>query len=248
MGPGHRQLIVWELSVPFVQLIDDLPLDIISQCDESPVPHVLPRRLTQYLQWSACLEERGGGGNYPLRSEYQNPRGIIDILFFQPRALSEGEAITVEEEEEEDEEDETSEERSYFEHSEEKPSGEEEEEEENQEEEEEGFEWESLGEEAGRAEVQEEDPEVVAWPREEITVGKQPLEYASGADLPIPDDPTRDPEPPKDGNGDPSAETSSAQARRRRSRSPSPSTRPPVRTRTDAGHRASSPVVITSSP
>ncbi|GBG90233.1 hypothetical protein CBR_g50411 [Chara braunii] len=195
--------------------MDEFPLDIISQCDESPVPHVLPRSLTPYLQLSACLEERGGSGSYPSRLEYLNPRGIIDILFFQPRAVSEDEAIAVEEEEEEDEEEETPDEGSYSEHNEEEPSGEEEEEEEDEEEKEEGFEWESLGEEADRAEVQEEDPEVVARRREEIAAGKQLLEYVSGSDLPIPYDPTKDPEPPRIDDGDPAAETSSALARRR---------------------------------
>ncbi|GBG76860.1 hypothetical protein CBR_g23075 [Chara braunii] len=200
------------------RLINDLPLNIISQCDEIPVPHVLLWRLTPYLQWSACLEERGGGGSYPSRSKYLNPRGIIDILFFHPWAVSEDEAIAVEEEEEEDEEEETPEEGSYSEQNEEKPgSEEEEEEEEDREEEEEGSEWESLGEEVDRAEVQEEDYEVVVWQREEIAVGKQSLEYASGADLPIPDDPTKDPEPPRIDDEDTAVETSSAPARRRRS-------------------------------
>ncbi|GBG75202.1 hypothetical protein CBR_g19715 [Chara braunii] len=191
----------WAVTLQAAGLIDDLPLDIISQCDESPVPHVLPRRLTPYLQWSACLEERGGGGSDPSRSEYLNPEGIMDIFFFQPRAVSEDEVIAVEEEEEEDEEEETPEEGSYNEHSEEE-SGSEEEEEEEQEEEEEESEWDSLGEEVDRAEVQEEDPEVVAWWREEIAVGKQPQEYASGVDLPIPNDPTKDPKPPKNDDGD----------------------------------------------
>ncbi|GBG80545.1 hypothetical protein CBR_g31005 [Chara braunii] len=96
--PDHRQQIVQELTTPLTQLVDDLPLDIVSQCDETP----------------------------------------------------------------------------------------------------------------------EEDPEA-ARRREEIAVRKQPLELASGVDLPIPNDPAKDPEPPKNDDGDLAAETSSAPARRRRS-------------------------------
>ncbi|GBG78199.1 hypothetical protein CBR_g26232 [Chara braunii] len=252
--PGHRQLIVQELTIPLAQLVDDLRLDIVSRCDESLVPHILSRTLTPYLQWSACLEEQGGDSNPPSQREYLDPRRIIDLSFFQPQTASEEEGLTQEEDEEEneenndeendeEEEEETPEEGSYSEHSE----GEQSEEEENEEQEE--SEWESLGEEVGRTKAQEEDLEVAARRREEIEAGKQPLDYASTADLPISNDPTKDPEPPKPEDGDLATETSSAPARRRRSRSPSPSTsaHPSVRARTNAGHRASSPVLIPSS-
>ncbi|GBG72998.1 hypothetical protein CBR_g12717 [Chara braunii] len=219
--PGHRQTIVWELTIPLAQLVGDLPLDIISQCDESPVPHVLPRRLTSYLQWSACLEDRTGGGSYPSRAEYLNPRGIIDVLFFSSRTAVEERAVAEEAEVEDESEEEISEEAgSYNEYNkEELGEGEEEEEEEDQEE----SEWEALGEEADRAEPQEEDPEAERR-REEIAVRKQPLEFVNGVELPISNDPTKDPEPPKNDDGDPTAETSSAPACRRWSRSRSPST------------------------
>ncbi|GBG61174.1 hypothetical protein CBR_g19250 [Chara braunii] len=254
--PGHRQQIVQELMIPLAQLADDLPLDIVSQCDESPVSHILSRTLTPYLQWSACLEELAGNNNPPSQQQYLDPRGIIDLAFFQPRTASKDEAITLEEEDEEgsDEEDgeETPEEGSYNEHNEGEQSEEEEEEEEEEEdqlEEEEESEWETLGEEADRAEPYKEDPEA-ARRREEIAAGKQPLEFVSEVDLSIPNDPTKDPEPPKGDYGDLGAGTSSAPARRRRSRCPSPSTsaRPLVRARTNAGHRASSPFVLSPSP
>ncbi|GBG70162.1 hypothetical protein CBR_g6293 [Chara braunii] len=169
--PGHRQTIVWELTIPFAQLVDDLPLDIISQCDESRVPHILSRRLTPYLQWSACLEDRTRGGSYPSRVEYLNPQGIIDVLFFQTRTTVEEEA----EVEDESEEETSEEEGSYSEYNEEESRAESEEEEEDQLEEEEGFEWETLGEEADRAEAQEEDPEAAARRR-----GDRDQEAAAG--------------------------------------------------------------------
>ncbi|GBG87629.1 hypothetical protein CBR_g45781 [Chara braunii] len=217
---SHRQLIVWELTVPFVQLVDYLPLDIISKCDESPVSHVLQRRLTPSLHWSTCLEGPGQDGSLPSRSEYLNPRGVSDTLFFQPQTAEEAEMVAEESEVEDESEEETPKEAgSYSEYSEEESGEDEEEEEEDQpEEEEEESEWKTFGTKADRAETREEDPEA-ARKREEIAVGKQPLEFASGADRPIPDDPTKDPELPKNDDGDPPDETSSALARTRWSRS-----------------------------
>ncbi|GBG63682.1 hypothetical protein CBR_g38994 [Chara braunii] len=253
--PDHRQLIVQELTVPLAQLDDDLPLEIVSQSDDNPVPHVLPRTLTPYLQWSACLEEPGSGRNPPSRSGYLDPHEMVDLAFFQDRTASENEEVEIEEEEEsseeeeeaeeEDAEEETPEEGSYGEHSEGEQSPGEEEEEEDQEELEES-EWEGFEEgvrEEARAQAQTQK-------REEIAAGKRQLEFASAVGPPTIDDPGRDPEPPKPEHGDPAAETSAAPARRRRSQSPSPSTssHPPIRPRTDAGHRASSPVIIPPSP
>ncbi|GBG66528.1 hypothetical protein CBR_g63111 [Chara braunii] len=162
--PGHRQLIVRELTLTLAQLVDDLSLDIISQCDESPVPYVLSRTLTPYLQWSAYLEEQGGNINPPSQAEYLDPRRI-HISFFQPYMTPEDEVLTLEEEEEENDEEEeeeeenaeddeegekeTQEEGSYNEHSE----GEQSEEEEEKDEEQEESEWENLGEEASRTKV-----------------------------------------------------------------------------------------------
>ncbi|GBG68838.1 hypothetical protein CBR_g3532 [Chara braunii] len=158
VDPGHRQTIVWELLVPFPQLLEDLPTDIVSHCDENPAPHVLSRNLTPYLQWSACLEDRGGGGSCPSRAEYLNPRGIINVLFFQPRTASKEEAVE-EEAAKEDKEEETSEEEgSYSEYSEKELGALSKEEEEEEEEEGEESEWESLEGEADQAEVQGEDP------------------------------------------------------------------------------------------
>ncbi|GBG72669.1 hypothetical protein CBR_g12240 [Chara braunii] len=162
---------------------------------------------------SAILAQKGNSGR----------EHVIEYVSCTSRTASEDEGLTSEEEEEEgvegggeEEEEETSEEAgSYSEYSKEE-SGEEEEEEEEEEqlEEEEEFEWETLGEEADRTETQEEDPEA-ARKREEIAARKQPLEFASGVDLPIPNDPAKDPEPPKNDDGDLATETSSAPARRR---------------------------------
>ncbi|GBG71422.1 hypothetical protein CBR_g8842 [Chara braunii] len=257
--PSHRQPITLELTVPFAQLANDLPLEIVSQSDDIPVPYVLTRTLTLHLQRSACLEEPGTSCNPPSQRDYLDSWEIIDLTFFQDRAASEDEEIAIEEESadeekeeaaEEDEEEETPEEGSYSEHKEgEQSEGEEEDEEEEEELELEESEWEISVEGLERIEAEQaEDPEA-ARKRDEITAGKRQLEFASAANLLISDDPARDPEPPKPEDGE-QAETSSAPAGRRRSRSPSPSRpdRPSVRARTYTGHRASSPVVIPPSP
>ncbi|GBG80333.1 hypothetical protein CBR_g30701 [Chara braunii] len=246
--PGHRQSIVQELIVPLAQLADDLPLDIVSQSDDSPAPDIVTRTLAPYLQWTACLEEPGSDSTLPSRQEYLKPYGIIDHAFY-PKELEalEGEEDVTEEESDADEE--TSKEGSYSEYSEGEQSEQSEEElQEEDEEEEAGSEWEDLPEEAARTGTEAEDPEATRR-REEIAAGKNQLEIASGASLCINDDPTRDPEPPEPEDGG-SATAAPSTSRRRRSRSPSPPapTRPPVRPRTDAGNRPSSPVIILPSP
>ncbi|GBG75805.1 hypothetical protein CBR_g21050 [Chara braunii] len=254
--PDHRQLIVHELTVPLAQLAGDLPLEIVSQSDDSPVPHVLTGTLAPYLQWSTCLEEPGSGRNPPSRRGYLDPYEIFDLAFFQDRTASENEDVEIEAEEESSEEEEaeeeageeeTLEEGSYSKHSEGAQSEEEEEEqgddeEEEEEEELEESEWEGFEEEV----CDEAQAQAQAQKREEIAAGKRQLKFASAAT----DDPARDPEPPKPEDGEAAAETSTAPARQRRSRSPSPSAsdRPPTRPRTNAGHRASSLVIIPLSP
>ncbi|GBG90635.1 hypothetical protein CBR_g50980 [Chara braunii] len=260
--PNHRQPIVHELTVPLAQLVDDLPLEIVSQSDDSLVLHVLTRTLAPYLQWSACLEEPGSRRNPPSQRDYLDPHEIVDLAFFQDRTASKNEEVEIEAEEEsaEDEEEveeeaddeETPEEGRYSEHSEgEQSEAEEEEDQDDDEEEEDREELEESEYEGFEEEVRDEArAQAKAQKREEIAAGKRQLEFACAAGQPRTDDPARDPEPPKPEDGKTAAETSTASARRRRSRSPSPSAsdRPPTRPRTDAGHRASSPVVIPPSP
>ncbi|GBG81220.1 hypothetical protein CBR_g31892 [Chara braunii] len=245
--PDHRQPITQELVVLFAQLVDDLSLDIVSQSDDSPAPHVITQTLAPYLQWTACLEEPESESTLPSRQEYLKPYGIIDHTFYpkeEPKEVLEGGVEATEEEGDTDEE--MSKEGSYSEYGEGEPSEEEEEveEEEEDEEEEAGSEWEALPEAAACTCTEAEDPEA-ARRREEIAAGKSQLEFASGASLRINDDPTRNLDPPEPEVGG-SATAAPSASQRRRSRSPSPSTptRPPVRPRTDAGNRPLSPVII----
>ncbi|GBG92452.1 hypothetical protein CBR_g55533 [Chara braunii] len=226
---GNRQPTTQELVVPLAQLDDNFSLDIVSQSDDNPAPHVITRALAPYLQWTACLEEPGSDSTLPSRQEYLKPYRIIHRAFYpreEPEEALEGEEEATEEEGDADEE--TVEEGSYSEYSEGERSEETEEVEgEEDEEEKVGSEWEDLSEEAVRTGTEAEDPEA-ACRREEIAAGKKQLEIASGAILCINDDPTRDPEPPEPEDGGSAAAAPSA-SRRRRSRSPSPSspTRPP---------------------
>ncbi|GBG64366.1 hypothetical protein CBR_g41567 [Chara braunii] len=266
--PGHQELLAQELAIPVAQLADDLSLDIISQDDQHPIPHVLSRTLTPYLQWSACVE---GAAEHipPSQQQYLDPRTVCDPGFFKHPTAEQLAAIREEEEEEEStesdkvedereesgesdevlgEEDETPEEGSYSEHSEGEQSEEEEEDDEGEEENEEGSaesKWEAVPEEALRTGTEAEDPEA-ARKREETAAGKRELEFASGASLHVHDDPNQDPKPPRPEHGDLTA-TTPTPSTRRRSRSPSSPTRPPVRRRTDTGDQPSSPITLSPS-
>ncbi|GBG62021.1 hypothetical protein CBR_g28497 [Chara braunii] len=186
---GHRQPIVGEFLILQTQLLDDLPIDIIWHCDESPAPHILSRSLTPYLQWSACLEGNWDNCNYPSHGNYLNPAEIINILFFD-RGESTSDDEEEGDEEEEDESEGTPEEDEYYSEHSEHASGV------IREEEEEEAERASEGEEAGQAETQREDPAEAEWRRAEIADEKRSSERSVGTDLPISDDPTQDPEPP----------------------------------------------------
>ncbi|GBG73596.1 hypothetical protein CBR_g16938 [Chara braunii] len=97
--PDHQDLITKGLTIPVAQPANDLPLDIISQDDEHPVPHVLSRTLTPYLQWSACVE--GAVERIPpSQQQYLDPRTARDSAFFR-HPTTEQLAVIREEEEEE---------------------------------------------------------------------------------------------------------------------------------------------------
>ncbi|GBG62595.1 hypothetical protein CBR_g31231 [Chara braunii] len=242
---GHRRTIINELLVLQTELLDDLPLDVISHSDKSPVPHILSHHLVPYLQWSACLEGDDDNACYPSHN-YLDPGTIADALF---NPVSGGEEEEEKEEEEEEDEEETSEEDEDYSEYNDHETGvvSEKEEEEEEVEEQEVAEEEADGEEeAEQVEAQEKDPEAERC-RAAIAEGKRPLELSLGVDLPVPDDPTKDLEPPAKEDEHPHAKTSGT-ATRRRSRSPSPSPRPSVRARGNSGHRATSPFPIPPSP
>ncbi|GBG86184.1 hypothetical protein CBR_g41088 [Chara braunii] len=252
---GNRSQIVRELTIVIARLADKLPLDIVSQSDEEPVPHTLSRTLAPSLQWSTCIEERWADDRFPSRSKYLDVHSLTNPRFFrQPTTFewaalraeeeaeedSEGELrreaeeaaawldedeeeereaeeesakAEEEEEEEEEAEEETSEEEeeAYSEHSEDEPSEEEDEDGDKEVESGDGqepthddeFEW------VPGPDRREENPEAAALRKKEVAEGKR------SAINPTPNDPSKDPEPPKPEHGDLGATTSSAATTRR---------------------------------
>ncbi|GBG91817.1 hypothetical protein CBR_g53708 [Chara braunii] len=161
---------------------------------------------------------------------------------------AEKESAEAEEEEEEEEEEETSEEEeeAYSEYSEGEQS---EEEDEDDEEVESGDDQEPTHDELEWVPGpvrREENPKAAAQRKKEIAEGKRL------AIDPVPNDPFKDPEPPKPEHGDLAATTSGAATTRRRSRSrstsPSASARPPIRQRVNEGLSPSSLIHVPPSP
>ncbi|GBG91678.1 hypothetical protein CBR_g53491 [Chara braunii] len=267
---GYQSQIVRELMIVIARLANELPLDIVSQSDEEPVPHVLSKTLAPSLQWSACIEERWEDDHFPSRNEYLDVHSLTNPRFFrQPTTFewaalraeeeakeeleeeltkeagevaarlaedeeeereAEEEAGEAEDEEEEEAEWETSEEEeeAYSEHSEGEQSEEEEDEDddegvESREDDREPAHGDEL-EWVPKPDRREENPKAAAQHKKEVAEGKRPVVD------PTPNDPSKDPEPPKPEHGDLAATTSSAVMTRRgprsRSSSPSASARP----------------------
>ncbi|GBG93161.1 hypothetical protein CBR_g59764 [Chara braunii] len=286
---GNRSQIMRELTIVIARLADKLPLDIVSQSDEEPVPHTLSRTLAPSLLWSACIEERWADDRFPSRSEYLNVHSMTNPCFFRQPTAFEWAALRAEEEaeeesegelrreageaaarlaEDEEEEREAEEESAEAEEEEEEEEAEEETSEEEKEAYSEYIEGEQIEEEVEDDEEvesgddpepthnelewvsgpdrQEENPEAAAQRKKEIEEGKRL------AIDPAPNDPFKDPEPPKPEHGDLAATTSRAATTRRRPRSrstsPSASARPPIRQRVNEGLSPSSPIHIPPSP
>ncbi|GBG73172.1 hypothetical protein CBR_g12890 [Chara braunii] len=104
----HLDAITDELLVFLAQLVDDLPLDILSRYDEKPRTDVLTRTLAPHLLWSTCTEMDGDNCFYPSPSLYLEI-DVTDLTLWDP-FIRRGNAIDasyeVEDEGEESEEEE----------------------------------------------------------------------------------------------------------------------------------------------
>ncbi|GBG93499.1 hypothetical protein CBR_g72082, partial [Chara braunii] len=98
---GHLDAITDELLVFLAQLVDDLPLDILSRCDEKPRTDVLTRTLAPHLVWSRCMELDGDNCFYPSPSLYLEI-DVTDLTLWDP-FIRRGNAIEASYEEEEEE-------------------------------------------------------------------------------------------------------------------------------------------------
>ncbi|GBG71355.1 hypothetical protein CBR_g8774 [Chara braunii] len=106
---GHLDAITDELLVFLAQLVDDLPLDILSRCDEKPGTNVLTRTLAPHLLWSTCTKLDGDNCFYPSPSLYLEI-DVTNLTLWDP-FVRRGNALGASDEEEEEEE-ETEEEES----------------------------------------------------------------------------------------------------------------------------------------
>ncbi|GBG58851.1 hypothetical protein CBR_g250 [Chara braunii] len=267
---GHLDSITDEVLVFLTQLLDDLPLDILSHCDERSGTATLARTLTPYLMWSTCTVLDVDHCYYPFEGAYL-VIDVTDLSFLDPLIPRVNVAETSEEAEEEEEEavEEGIEEEDHLQYTEGEEMPEEEESEaesddpdyhesENAESEEASLEREEteeeearLGESSGSDELSREEREVVAQRKRAVVEGKQLIEELGGAPPQLlQGDPTLNLELPQEEaerNGGATIEGSGSR-RRRRSESPAQSfPRPNLRLRRDAGAQASSSIVIPSS-
>ncbi|GBG66095.1 hypothetical protein CBR_g55438 [Chara braunii] len=101
---GNLPLITDELLVFLTQLVDDLPLDILSRSDEQPGTHMLSRTLEPHLMWSTCTEIDEDNCLYPSQALYLEI-DVTDLTFWDPIArtnAAQDEEIGGAEEEEEE--------------------------------------------------------------------------------------------------------------------------------------------------
>ncbi|GBG93262.1 hypothetical protein CBR_g62249 [Chara braunii] len=209
---GNLTLITDELLVFLTQLVDDLPLNILSRSDNQPDTHALYLEIdvTDLTFWeliarrNAAQDEEIGEaeeeeeGEEPSSEERDHP----DYVPVKEAGIADGSSQPREKNEEEEEVE---------------PDEEEEEENEQAESEYEGFEAEVCD--AARERAQEQRKRK----RRETAEGKRPTTNVSPVDPSI-GDPWRDPEPREEENDGTAGEGS--RSRRRRSESPAPSGSP----------------------
>ncbi|GBG71404.1 hypothetical protein CBR_g8824 [Chara braunii] len=106
---GNLALITSELLVFLAQLVDGLPLDILSRCDSKPDPDVLPRTLAPYLLWSACTELDADNCLYPSQDLYLEI-DVTDLVLWDPVVRRVNARVTDDDDDDDDEEEEEEEE------------------------------------------------------------------------------------------------------------------------------------------
>ncbi|GBG61606.1 hypothetical protein CBR_g22404 [Chara braunii] len=101
---GHPSSITDELPVLLTQVLDDLPLEILSHYDERPGTATLARTLESHLLWSTCMELEEGSYYLPSIGAYLSV-DVTDLSTWDPliRRVPIGETSEEAEEEEEEE-------------------------------------------------------------------------------------------------------------------------------------------------
>ncbi|GBG71029.1 hypothetical protein CBR_g8328 [Chara braunii] len=237
---GNLTLITNELLVFLTQLVDDLPLDILSRCDNQSGTHVFSRTLEPRLLWSTCTELDDDNCAYPSQALFLEI-DVTDLTLWDP-IVRRGNARQEEEESEDEEEEKLSEDRDDPDY----VQGEEEEDEEGEPAKEEGV----AGEPSQRLDRSKEEEEAEARKRLEKAEGKRSVTEGPPPDLSL-GNPWLDPQPPREEEGgDRATAEGSGRRRRRRSKSPTSSGSPArlaLSLHQDEGDRASSPVVLSGS-
>ncbi|GBG89783.1 hypothetical protein CBR_g49634 [Chara braunii] len=128
VSDDHLDSITDEELVFLSQLLDDLPLDILSHCDERPGTATFARTLTSHLLWSTCTELNVDHCYYPFEGAYL-VIGVTDLSFWDPliRRVSVGETSKEAEKEEEEATEEENEEDDHLQYTEGEETPEEEE-------------------------------------------------------------------------------------------------------------------------
>ncbi|GBG59423.1 hypothetical protein CBR_g38448 [Chara braunii] len=240
----HLEPITSEIVVFLTQLVDDLPLDILSHCDELATPTVLTCTLVPHLLWSTCTELDRDNSYYPSSGHYL-VIDVTDLTLWDPitRRLE----ATEELDEEEEEREEGSEE-------EEENSGAECDDPDYHESEEGELKESESGRLGSSSERSKEEDKAATQRRREKAEGKRLVQESDGrASWLLQGDLARNREPLQEEPGGDGVTTTegSKSKRRRRSSSQAQSSPPPqstVHIRGDVGARASSLVVISLSP
>ncbi|GBG78184.1 hypothetical protein CBR_g26217 [Chara braunii] len=258
---GNLALITSELLVFLAQLVEDLPLHILSRSDSKPGPDVLARTVAPHLLWSTCMELDVDNSLY-LSHDLSLEINVADLVLCDP-VIRRANALIVNDEAEEGEEEEEEEEESRTDLDDSDYLGEEEtegevereedkEEEREEEEEEEPTEEENEpGEPSSRPRRSKEEELAEAQRQREKAEGKQPIEEGPPLELLLGDLSLNWEPPHEEPEDDGATAKGSGSHRCRRSESPAPSLSPPrpaLRLRRDASDRPSSPVVIPPSP
>ncbi|GBG60743.1 hypothetical protein CBR_g12481 [Chara braunii] len=191
---GHLDSITNKVLVFLTQLRDDLPLEILSRCDETPGTATLACTWIPHLLWSTCTELDGDPCYYPSEGAYL-VINVTNLSFWDPliRRVNVGETSEEAGEEEGEVVEEEIEEDDHLQYTEGEETPEEEESEaesddsdyhesedaeleevisEREESEEEG----GSGESSGPDELSKEEKEVVAQRRRAATEGKRAIE------------------------------------------------------------------------
>ncbi|GBG89000.1 hypothetical protein CBR_g48610 [Chara braunii] len=248
-----------ELLVFLFQVLDDLPLEILSRYDERPGMETLTRSLELRLLWSTCTELDEGSYYLPSRGMFLTV-DVTDLSTWDPlfRRSPEGQTSEEVEEEEEEESEESAEEEEQnddpdYRESDDEVLGEVGSGEDNEEQEDDSEEEATSTDSSEATELTGEEQEAEDQKRREKAEGKPPVEDLGPPPQLLQGNPALNPEPlQEEHKRDGAARAGPSTSRHhRRSGSPSQSSSPfcaALRLRRNAGDRASSPVVILSAP